>query len=546
MTSARLMSAPDELPQPLDAVPDAMVVVDRQGLVAALNLEAQQCFGWTEPELFGEPMNRFIPDRFYQRIRDYVGPAAAPAFTTRTGAISCFAKRRDGSEFPVEMARRSLGQGEEALSLVTLRDLTRWTRALDARSRAHENAQATLEATRDAVITTDVETRITYLNPVAEHLTGWTSDEAMGQLLDVVFSLISTTDRHPIWNTAIRCLEAGRVVDLEEGVVLLPPVGHRLTFEASHDVLTGLINRREFERRLTRVVSDLASHADELLRRLASLLAQQLRKHDSLARLGGNEFAVLLEDCPVEEAERIAEALRAAIEQFRFEWVGNTFSVSASVGLIPVTSEAGEAFRVTRLARAVDENHFQLYWRPIVAIQPEEGQRAHIEILLRLPDGQGGVQDAADFLPQAERYSLMPSIDRWVVRKTIALLGQWQREYPSDELPVCSINLSASALAGESLVPVIEHELARHGLRANVLCFEVADDPVCGSIVNAVHQIGRSMGVATIAKQVGSSRVLHKLEALGIGLAQGRALRPPVPLTDGDGRMLLESIRRSA
>ncbi|HLB53684.1 MAG TPA: EAL domain-containing protein, partial [Gemmatimonadales bacterium] len=696
--------APSEFHQLLDAAPDAMVVVDRYGRVTALNLEAERFLGWTENELRGEPMSRLIPTRFHPLLGSDLEANGGSPGSTEGRRVSCFAQRRDGSEFPVELARRPLGEGTDAHSLVTLRDLTQWRRAQEQRSRNNDQARATLDSIGDAVITTDATGRITYLNPVAERMTGWGALEALGQSLDAVLPLLSEASRQPVANSAMRCLGEGRSIDLEDGVVLLrrdgtevpigdsaAPVrdrlgatvgvviviqdesekrriGRRLSFEATHDVLTGLINRREFERRLTRVVTDLAGAAgehvllcldldrlklvndtsghdagDDLLRGLSALLSRHMRKRDTLARLGGDEFGVLLENCPLAEAERIAENLRAEVEQFHFEWDGKAFSISASIGLTPLTAEAGGiaavlraadaacysakesggnrvhierlgrdsaamsqtmARRVTRLARAVDEGHFRLYAQPIVPLQPEPPARPRFEILLRLPDGQGGIQAAADFLPQAARCNLMPAIDRWVIRETIALLGQWHREYPDSELPVCSINLSGSALAEDSLLLLVEQLLSKGGIPAGTLCFEIAEtaalanlartvrflsgiratgcgvaledfgngmtsftylktlpvdflkiggqvvrdvvaDPVYGSIISAVDQIGRSMGISTIAKQVGSQPVLRKLRALGIGYAQGRALTPPVPLTDSEGRLMIRSLRPS-
>jgi EAL domain-containing protein (putative c-di-GMP-specific phosphodiesterase class I) len=259
------------------------------------------------------------------------------------------------------------------------------------------------------------------------------------------------------------------------------------------------------------------------------------------------------------------------------------------------------ARRVTRLARAVDEGHFQLYAQAIVPLRPAVRPALpapRYEILLRLPDGKGRVQAAAEFLPRAERASLMPAIDRWVVREAIALLGQWQRDYPDSELPGCSINLSPSALTDGRLIPLLEQQLARHGVPARTLCFEFAEraalanlagtldfiaglrsagcgvalddvgggvtsltylktlsvdflkiggplvhavvaDPVSASIVGSVNQIGLSMGAFTIAKEVGSTEVLDKLRALGIGYAQGNAVAAPVPLADLNGRLLV-------
>jgi diguanylate cyclase (GGDEF)-like protein/PAS domain S-box-containing protein len=328
-------------------------------------------------------------------------------------SISCIARRRDGTEFPVALARRPLGPGSEAQALVTLRDLTQWRRAQDSRSRNYEQAHAALESMGDAVITTDCAGMIKYFNPAAERVTGWALEEALGESLDAVLPLISEATRQPVPNTAARCLEEGRAVDLEEGVLLLRRdgtevpigdsaapvrdrsgatlgavlviqdetekrrVGHRLSYEATHDALTGLINRREFERRLARVVADLGGAAaehvilsldldrfklindicgheagDELLRRLGALLSRHLRKRDTLARLGGDEFGVLLENCPLSEARQIAETLRVAIEQYRFEWEGKTFSIGGSIGLLPVTAESGGMAAVLRAADA--------------------------------------------------------------------------------------------------------------------------------------------------------------------------------------------------
>ena len=702
---APLISAPSEFHQLLNAAPDAMIVVDRLGRVSTLNEEAEQFLGWTEKELVGEPIGRLFPVRF-QRLLGYLeGEGGAPAVSTHGGTISCFARRRDGTEFPVELSRRRLGRGDEARSLVTLRDLTQWRRAQETRSRSNEQARATLESMGDAVITADPTGHITYLNPVAERLTGWAGEEALGQSLDAVLPLISEASRLPVANTTARCLAEGRPIDLEDGVLLLRRdgtevpigdsaapvrdriggtvgvvlviqdesekrrVGHQLSYEATHDVLTGLINRREFERRLTRVVGDVTTVASEqmlvfldldafkaindscgheagdaLLRDLAPRLSRHLRKRDTLARLGGDEFGILLENCPLAEAQRIAKSLREEVAQVPFEEAGRSFLLGASIGLVPITAEMGgvaavlraadaacyaakeaggnrvhleylgenhapfspvAARRVTRLARAVDESQFQLYAQPILSLHPRRPARPRFEILLRLPHPQREVEVAADFLPQAERYDLMPGIDRWVVRETIALLGQWRREHPDAELPVCSINLSASALLDDSLLLWLEEQLARREVPAGGLCFEIpesavlhnlarsvrvisalrssgcgvalddvggnltsltylktlqvdflkvgghliggiVEDPMHGSIVGAINLIGRSLGINTIAKQVESDGVLQRLRMLGIGYAQGRALASPAPLIDTDGRVMLRSLPRSA
>lgn len=272
----------------------------------------------------------------------------------------------------------------------------------DPRPPQEDQARATLASIGDAVITTDLSGAITYLNPVAERLTGWTVAEALGEPLDGVLPLIAEATRVPIIHRVAHCLEEARSIDLEDGVLLLRRdgtevpvgdsaaplvdpagktigvvlvmqdesekrrVGRRLTYEATHDALTDLINRREFDRRLERILSDLTSTnsqqamvmldldhfkevndsgghdaGDAVLRKLGPLLTRQLRRRDTLARLGGDEFGILLENCPLDTAVHIAEGVRLAVEKSRFTVDGVPFVITASIGLIPLTSGSG-------------------------------------------------------------------------------------------------------------------------------------------------------------------------------------------------------------
>jgi diguanylate cyclase (GGDEF)-like protein/PAS domain S-box-containing protein len=618
------------------------------------------------------------------------------------------AQRRDGSEFPVEIHRSPLGPGKEALFLVTLRDLAAWRGAHEDLVRRMEQAAVTLASIADAVVTTDVDGVITYLNPTAERLTGFRIDAALGQPLDTVLALMSDATHQPIESIPARCVREGRATDLPEGALLVHldgtelaiggsaaplydrhgtttgvvlvfhdatkrrRVARRLSHQATHDALTGLVSRKEFEVRLARVLADAADgvgeHAlayldldrfkrvndtcgheagDDLLRKIGSLLSRRLRRRDTLARLGGDEFCVLLEYCTLAKAEQIAGKLRLAIEDFPFEWQGLSFSLGLSIGLIPITGASGsaadvlraadeacyaakdaggnrihlalpktapaaeaipqrvESRRIMRLTRAVDEGHFQLYAQPIVPLAAENAARPRCEILLRLPDESGGVETADSFLPHAERHRLMPAIDRWVVSQTATVLGKWHREHPDLELPLCSINLSVSSLDDADLVSEVGEYLVQHRLPPEALCFEigeaaalgklgelvrliseiratgcgvgienfgnnlasfthlkalsvdyvkigghyvrgVADDPVFGTLVGAVNEIGRIMGIVTIADEVENEAILQKLRGLGVDYAQGHAVAPPRPLVDEDGRVALPHVRRSA
>ena len=258
-----------------------------------------------------------------------------------------------------------------------------------------ERATVTLQSIADGVITTDVVGKVDYLNPVAEQLTGWTSAEARGRLLAEVFHIVEDDNHDPLPDLAQQVLAAGHAISPQNDVVLIgkhgkefaieetaAPIrdvnGHvsgvvlafhdvsrsrqiaaQLSFQASHDDLTGLVNRREFEYRLKqavksaatdnrqhafvyidldqfKIVNDTSGHSagDELLRTVAGLLQNKLRTSDTLARLGGDEFGILLENCPPEPAAAIAEGLRDTVSDFRFVWQGNSFNVSLSIGVV--------------------------------------------------------------------------------------------------------------------------------------------------------------------------------------------------------------------
>ena len=433
-----------------------------------------------------------------------------------------------------------LGMG---IMILLVRKAIRMERAL---FQEKERAEVTLHSIGDAVIATDTAGNVDYLNPVAEQLTGWRADEARGLPFWQVYNTIDETSRQPLDHSITSSQLDDWMAGLSRNALLISKTGaefaiessatpirnhtgdtigfvsvfhdvsaarsmaQQLSWQASHDSLTGLPNRREFERRLTellnsaklenrhhillyidldqfKLVNDTSGHGagDELLRQLAAIIQSHIRVRDTLARLGGDEFGVLLEECPIMQGEQTAEKLRQAIAEFRFVWEGKTFEVGASMGLVEVTAAAesmaallsaadaacymakdkgrnriwvhqkdnaellqrhGEMQWVARITQAFEESRFRLYYQNIAAVQPDQPGKQYCEILLRLEDESGRLVSPMAFIPAAERYGIMPLIDRWVIRT----MFKWLVNNPGSTEKRCyAINISGQSLGDE-------------------------------------------------------------------------------------------------
>jgi diguanylate cyclase (GGDEF)-like protein/PAS domain S-box-containing protein len=596
-------------------------------------------------------------------------------------------RRKDGSMLVVLDSSRVVRDKQGRISGYegTLTDITERKKAETAVFQAKERAQITLQSIGDAVITTDSEGRIDYMNPVAESLTGWESREAEGQLIGEVLTVVDESTREAAESPVMRCLREGQVLGLAEHTVLLNRRGQELAiqdsaapirdragnligavmvfhdvskerrlhralhYQASHDALTGLINRREFENRLTaavenarqdaavrhallyldldqfKLVNDTCGHpaGDQLLKQITGVLQSRVRNGDTLARLGGDEFGILLQSCSLDQALRIAEGLRQAIRDFRFIWQDGVLEVGASIGIVEISSETPtvanvmsaadvacysakdlgrnrvqlykpdnvperhrEMHWVSKLTRACDESRFELYFQPIVPIGANvlECAREHFELMLRLRDESGMLVTPAEFIPAAERYNVMPSIDRWVVRQALDRLVH--RGGTGVKPFTIAVNLSGTSLNDERFLEYLIAELSSHELAPGAMCFEITEtaaianlgnvvhfmrelkargchfalddfgsglssfmylktlpvdylkidgqfvenvtrDRVDRSMVEAISQVGKTMGIHTIAERVESPEVLAELGRLGIGFAQGFHIAEP-------------------
>lgn len=549
-----------------------------------------------------------------------------------------------------------------------------------------EKAQVTLQSIGDAVITMDVNGIIDYINPIAEHLLLRKKNEIIGEHHTNILKFIDENTRKPITDPVRRSLINQKEFFHEQILFLRPDntefsiaittspivvknkivtgvslvihdvtemrsLTKQLNFQATHDSLTGLVNRREFESRLKKaiaerrhqnnvhaliymdldqfkIVNDTCGHiaGDELLKQVSQLLHSKIRSVDTLARLGGDEFAVILNSCPAQVAQSIAEEIRLAIESYRFAWEDKLFKIGVSIGLIPIDQESGSHTEILkkadtacyvakdsgrnriytydednrsldqhhgemqwaqRISQSLEKNHFQLYCQKI---QPMNGKSnaLHFEVLLRIRDLKNEIILPQAFIPAAERYQLMPSIDRWVIENTFAALQKYNANQENVSY-ICSINLSAQSLCDESLLSFITEKLDKYEIDPRNFCFEItettaianltsairfinvlrdmgfyfalddfgsglssfdylknlkidylkidgsfvkeiANDSVNHAMVRSINEIGHIMGVKTIAEYVENDVILSIINELDIDYGQGNFLGEPLSM----------------
>ena len=455
-----------------------------------------------------------------------------------------------------------------------------------------ELAQVTLKSIGDAVITTDAFGKVKYLNPVGEKLTGWKLTEAKGKPSTAILQIINQYDRKPVINPVDIVLLTKCTYELAKNTLLIAKDGNeyaiedsaapiqdrkgnligtviifrdvtksrklaqKLSWQASHDSLTGLYNRRKFEEQVKvaiadahqnssyhalcyldldrfKIVNDSCGHTagDELLKQVTKLLRQEISNDNIFARLGGDEFGLLFHNCSTEAAYQIANRLRQLVFDFRFVWENKVFKLGISIGLVPINSStknlasllntadaacysAKEKGRncvhfyhkndvlvaqrcverrwIEKLNRALEENKFCLYSQKIVGLKSNNSY-CHYEILLRLIDRSGKVIAPGMFLPAAERYDLMPTIDRWVITTFLASYEAFCQSRQNQKLPLptkmYTINLSGASINERDFATFLQKQFARYAIPLETICFEITETVAISNLNNAVTLI---------------------------------------------------------
>ena len=595
-------------------------------------------------------------------------------------------RRKDGTEIVVLENSRAIldDDGIVVAHEGTMTDITERKRAETRVFEEKERAEITLQSIGDGVITTDADGKVDYINPVAQDLTGWDMRSARGTAINDIMMIVNEHTRSSVENPVLRCLKEGRVITLADNSVLITRNGdevpiqdsaapirdrigniigsvmvfhdvskesrlfRQLSYQASHDTLTGLINRSEFENRLInsleatrdnsdlthallyidldqfKVVNDTFGHTagDALLRHVSEQIQANVRSTDLLARLGGDEFGILLERCNEERALAVAESIRNSIEGYRFEWQDSFTTVRCSIGVVMVNSENADVASVmssadvacysakdmgrnqvhlyrdtdasmrheemkwvSRITSAVEDGRLELFFQPIIGIGKSNGaNRGHYELLLRMRDEGGELVGPDQFIPAAERYNLMSTLDRWVVHEALSELAD--RSDEDEARYTLAINLSGTSLSEDRFLEYVVRELEAAKLPQGAICFEitetaaisnlsrvvhfmqelkklgckfslddfgsglssftylknlpvdylkidgqfirnVVDDNVDESMVKAIREVGHAMGIETIAERVETRQVLDKLGSLGVEFAQGYYIARP-------------------
>jgi diguanylate cyclase (GGDEF)-like protein/PAS domain S-box-containing protein len=576
--------------------------------------------------------------------------------------------------------------------LYTTIDIALYKFRLNSQLKSQERwLSAVLHSIEDGIIATGQDGLIHFMNPVAEKITGWSEENAKGRGLLEVFPLKRDQSKQKVPFPSIKDgredefpfgfssstitnkqdetvhVEGtlGRIKDRQEnieGQVLafrditeMQRLSEQISYQASHDALTGLANREEFSDHLQqliedaqqndtthalivvdidqfKVVNDIAGHTagDELLLKTTSVIKTVVRSSDLCARLGADEFGILLEHANNEQTMEIAKRLQSRLKENRLVWDKHVFNINTSIGIVLIDNESenlhsvlaaaddacfvakdaggnkirvynynerlyhqrrGEMQWISHLTKALEENRFVLYHQPIISLS-DENSETKSELLIRMVDTEGQIIKPADFIPAAERYNLMPAIDRWVIQSAFRNYKLLADKMGPDKMSYnFTINLSTAFLADENSLDFLVYEFEEFDIPPQAFCFEITEtaaisnmkmattfisevkktgatfalddfgsgfssfnylrqlpvdylkidgtfvknmheDHISHAMVEAIHSLGRFIGIETIAEFAANEDIVNRLRTIGVHYAQGYHLGKPAPLSD--------------
>jgi diguanylate cyclase (GGDEF)-like protein/PAS domain S-box-containing protein len=563
------------------------VLLHREVILYA-NRQFASLVGVDRVELIGRRLGDLVPPEYAELVNENIRRRLAGESAAERYEIDMVGLQGQMSRLEVASALVEYDKGHALLITGVEIIPTQTTPALRVGEAAPTPQQLALASLAEAIIATDERGRITFLNPAAERLTGCEAAQATGKLLEEIVSLVDESDRRLLADPVQQALTSGAPVSLGRRALLLSrsngsersielsasPVhneakelvgaalllhdvtemrglARQMSYQATHDALTGLVNRREFERRLEegiesgqrgdgqhvlcyldldrfKLVNDTSGHlaGDSMLREVAKVLRDAVRDSDTVARLGGDEFGMLLIGCPLEKARQIADDVCRSVGDYRFVWKDRIFNIGVSIGLVEISRESGtleellaaadtacyvakkqgtgrvavysardealarhsgEIQWLQRLQGALKDNRFQLYHQIIVPTHGANGGPA-LEVLIRLRDENGQELPPAEFMRAAERYRLMGLVDRWVVQTTLAALGRGALPVPPGRS--VAINISGQTLADLQFLEFVVECLDSTGVSPAQVCFEITESAVVANLEHARRFVG--------------------------------------------------------
>jgi diguanylate cyclase (GGDEF)-like protein/PAS domain S-box-containing protein len=567
----------------MESVTEA-VVVHREHIEFA-NSRFGALVGVAPRDLIGRKLGELVPNEYAELVTDNIRRRLAGEPAAERYEIELVGAQ--GQVSRLELASTALNLGGSTALLITAIEMTP-RHATPGQAQDRSRALATLDSIAEGVITTDGRGRIDYMNQAAETLAGVSGAAGAGKLLSDIVTLVDEGSRKSLGDPVRQSLATGARVTLGRRALLLPKQGgseysievsaapiraanqeitgaviilhdvtemsgiaRQMSYQASHDALTGLVNRREFERRLQealevahggrtshvlcyldldrfKAVNDTCGHlaGDNMLREIATLLKDQVRDSDTVGRLGGDEFGLLLVGCPLEKARQIAEDVTHAVNDYRFVWKDKIFNVGVSVGLVEIGQESGslddvmsaadsacyiakkqgavhvhiysardeaaarhrgEIQWLQRLQAALRDNRFELYVQPIIAAADSAESGPALEVFVRMSD-EPEDGNPTQFLKTAERYRLMPLVDRWVVQTALAAIGRGGLKVPEGRS--IAINIAGQTLGDSQFLEFVVECFDRTGVAPSQVCFEVTENSVVSNLDYARRFIG--------------------------------------------------------
>ncbi|MCX7088132.1 MAG: EAL domain-containing protein [Methylococcales bacterium] len=566
--------------------PDIVYLLNEKGEFSFLNNIVTSILGYDEGELNGKHYTRLIFADDLKKADALFNTGTAEYSTARTTELRLICKNTGQPKYveitanamdhhAIEVFRDKVAiDDDQSFIYGVIRDVN------DRKSA--EYIHLAVEHNPNLIVIFDKNGVIEYVNQKITDTTGYLAEEVIGRNPRMFNSEDTTADEsQELWKT----ISSGNIwrgilknkkksgeiywtqeaiapmidsdgnitnyVSIQEDVTKTRLLAEKLSYQASHDSLTNLINRHEFDLRLERVtataqgsdtehalcyidldqfkiINDTCSHAagDELLRQISAQLSKVIRRRDTLARLGGDEFAILMEHCPLEQAEITTQKIHKMIEQFQFHWEDKSFRIGASMGLVVINTRNGSAnihlkqadmacyiakatgrnrthiYReddkalvqyhgemnwVERINRALDEDLFCLYTQSIVPLSVNDGE--YCEILIRMKDTDGSLIAPNAFLPAADRYQLSTRIDCWVIRSVFDYFIKHADRLNS--LSLCFINLSGSSLNDPKLLSFIEDQFKQARVPAQKICFEITETAAIANLTTATDFINR-------------------------------------------------------